>query len=143
MTSKCFLQQFFDVIPSEVSLQKQFKCIRIWFRFYSNRGLGLELSNYFVFLSLNSIFILANSADPDEMPLFAASYLYLYCLSIFPFTAFPLRIGLMHISPIIFFHWPFQMHTSKCFSLCYWYSYEHHTYQMSHNSRKSSGLATL
>ena len=73
------------------------KCIRIRLRCYSNRGLGLELSNYFVFLSLNSIFILANSADPDEMPLFAASHLYLYCLSMYPFTVFPLRIGFMHI----------------------------------------------
>ena len=34
-----------------------------------------------VFLSLKMVFILANSADPDEMPLYAAFHLGLHCLS--------------------------------------------------------------
>ena len=32
-----------------------------------------------------SVFILANSVDPDEMPHFAASHLGLCCLYMFPF----------------------------------------------------------
>ena len=33
-----------------------------------------------VFLSLKIVFILVNSADPDEMPPYAAFHLGLYCL---------------------------------------------------------------
>ena len=40
----------------------------------------------FVFLSLTIIFIVANSADPDEMPSFAAFHLGLHCLPIYLLT---------------------------------------------------------
>ena len=36
--------------------------------------------NYDVFLSLRVVLTLANSADPDEMQLYAAFYLGLHCL---------------------------------------------------------------
>ena len=40
------------------------------------KGSQVELSN----LSLKIVFILANSADPDEMPNYGAFHLSLYCL---------------------------------------------------------------
>ena len=42
-----------------------------------------------VFLSeSNFVFKLANSADPDEMPRFAAFHLGLHCLQKYPFKGF-------------------------------------------------------
>ena len=40
--------------------------------------------NYYVFLSLEVILILANSADPDEMHHYAAFHLGLHCLPKYP-----------------------------------------------------------
>ena len=39
-----------------------------------------------VFLSLKIVFILANSADPDEMPHYAAFHLGLHCLPKYLYT---------------------------------------------------------
>ena len=41
-----------------------------------------------VFLSLKIDFVLANSADPDEMPHYASFHLCLHCLSKYPFRGF-------------------------------------------------------
>ena len=41
--------------------------------------------DYDVFMSLEIVFILANRADPDEMPLYAAFHLGLHCLPKYPF----------------------------------------------------------
>ena len=40
----------------------------------------------YVFLSLKIVFILVNSADPDEMPPYAAFHLGLHCLPKDQFT---------------------------------------------------------
>ena len=46
-----------------------------------NEGLQVIISpKNILFLSLKIDFILANSADPDEMPPYAAFHLGLYCL---------------------------------------------------------------
>ena len=45
-----------------------------------SRGQSLEFPNLDVLHSLNIVFILANSADPDEMSRSVAFYLNLYCL---------------------------------------------------------------
>ena len=42
----------------------------------------------FVFHSLKIDFVLANSADPDEMPHYAAFHLGLHCLLKYPFRGF-------------------------------------------------------
>ena len=44
------------------------------------KGLMSKLLNYDVFLSLNFVLTLANSAEPDEMQPHAAFHLGLYCL---------------------------------------------------------------
>ena len=49
--------------------------------------------NYDVFLSLKSVLILANSADPDEMQHYAAFHLGLRCLPKYPFMGFPYAKG--------------------------------------------------
>ena len=38
--------------------------------------------------SLEIVFILANSAEPDEMPLSVAFHLFFHCLSKYPFRGF-------------------------------------------------------
>ena len=43
-------------------------------------GYGQKLQNYDVFLSLKIVFIIANSADPDEMPPYEAFHLGLHYL---------------------------------------------------------------
>ena len=42
--------------------------------------------NYDVFMSLKFVFMLANSADPDEMPPYAAFHLGRHCLPKYLFT---------------------------------------------------------
>ena len=44
------------------------------------KGLSVKISKNDAFLSLKIVFILANSADPDEMPHKAAFHLGLHCL---------------------------------------------------------------
>ena len=48
--------------------------------FCANRGNRSKFLNYDVFLALEIVFILANSAEPDEMPPYAAFYLGLQVL---------------------------------------------------------------
>ena len=43
---------------------------------------------------MNFVLILANSADPDEMQLYAAFHLGLHCLPEYLFREFPYTIGL-------------------------------------------------
>ena len=43
------------------------------------KGTRVNFLNYVVFLSLNIVLILANSADPDEMQQYAAFHLGLHC----------------------------------------------------------------
>ena len=50
-------------------------------------------SKYDVFLSLNAVLILANSADPDEMQHLAAFHLGLHCLPKYPFRGFQYTKG--------------------------------------------------
>ena len=52
------------------------------------RGKGLNFLNYNVLLSLRVVLILANSADPDEMQLYAAFHLGIPCLLNYPFRGF-------------------------------------------------------
>ena len=49
-------------------------------------GHSLEFQNYSELLSLMSTFILANSADPDEMQKYVATHFGLLCLSMNLFT---------------------------------------------------------
>ena len=49
----------------------------------------ISINNVTVFLSLKIVFTLANSADPDEMPPYAAFHLGLHCL---PKAAFHLGL---------------------------------------------------
>ena len=51
-------------------------------------GPQVKISKNSVFLSLNIDFVLASSADPDEMPHNASFHLGLYCLSKYPFRSF-------------------------------------------------------
>ena len=46
------------------------------------KGSQVEFLNFNIFLSLKIVFILENSADPDEMPLKVAFHLGLNCLTI-------------------------------------------------------------
>ena len=48
----------------------------------------MKFQEKYVFLSLTIVFILANSADPDEMPHYAAFHLGLHCLPKYPFEDF-------------------------------------------------------
>ena len=41
-------------------------------------------------------FVIANSADPDEMPLFAAFHQGLHCLLKYPFKGFGLKKDYIH-----------------------------------------------
>ena len=45
-------------------------------------------NNVFHFLSMNINFVLANSADPDEMPPYAAFHLGIHCLQKYLFRGF-------------------------------------------------------
>ena len=46
-----------------------------------------------MFHSLKIDFVLANSADPDEMPYYAAFHLGLHCLPKYPFRGFLYAMG--------------------------------------------------
>ena len=61
-------------------------CIYLWVTGYS-------FQKYIVFLSLKISFVLANSADPDEMPQCAAFHLGLHCLPKYPFKGFQFSKG--------------------------------------------------
>ena len=59
---------------------------------YINLGVtGYNFQKKIVFYSLTINFVLANSADPDEMPHYAAFHLGLHCLPKYPFTG-PQRV---------------------------------------------------
>ena len=55
-----------------------------WSIIYLYRGHMLQ---YIVFLSLTIISVLANSVDTHEMPHYAAFYLGLHCLPMYPFKS--------------------------------------------------------
>ena len=55
----------------------------------------LKFPNKGVFQCLKMVFILANSADPNEMPHFAAFHLGLQCWSKCPFRSFQYSKGKM------------------------------------------------
>ena len=46
-----------------------------------------ETLNYDIFMSVKNVFILAHSADPDEMPPYASFHLGLHCLPKYLFTS--------------------------------------------------------
>ena len=48
----------------------------------------ISKKNFIAFLSLKMNFVLANSADPYEMPHYVAFHLGLHCLSKYPFRGF-------------------------------------------------------
>ena len=50
------------------------------------KGNRLKFLNFNMFLSMKTVFILANSADHDEMPHYAAFHQGLHCLSTYRFT---------------------------------------------------------
>ena len=50
------------------------------------KGSQVTFQNNNVFLSLKISFVLANNADPDEMPHYAAFHLGLHCLPKYLFT---------------------------------------------------------
>ena len=58
----------------------QIYTIRIAFPLYILRGHMLKFPNNYVLHSLKIVFILANSAGPDEMLHFAVFHLGLHCL---------------------------------------------------------------
>ena len=49
---------------------------------------GHKFQKYLVFLSLNVDFLLANTADPDQMLHYATFYLGLHCLPMYPLTGY-------------------------------------------------------
>ena len=53
------------------------------------KGSQIEISKKNVFLSLKIVFKLANSADPDEMPHYAAFHLGFHCKSIHSGVSIP------------------------------------------------------
>ena len=53
-----------------------------------NEGSQVILSKNIAFLHLEVDFVLANSADPDEMPNYAAFHLGLHCLPKYPLWGF-------------------------------------------------------
>ena len=64
-------------------------------------GSQVIISKNIEFLSLKIDFVLANSADPDEMPHYAAFHLGLHCLPKYMFLGFLVHKGLivhLHIS---------------------------------------------
>ena len=76
------------------------------FPIYNDTSMGLTIlyfsgsqvkvvtgNNYYVFLSLNVVLILANSADPDEMQHYAAFHLGLHGLPNYLFSGFQFTKG--------------------------------------------------
>ena len=53
-----------------------------------------------VLLSLKTVFILANSADPDKMPPYVAFYLGLHCLPKYLFTVSRMQVVISNISSL-------------------------------------------
>ena len=67
----------------------QIKAIRMRLSIiYILRGHRNKFPNYVAFQSLRIVFILENSADPDEMQYSAAFHLGLHCFSQYPFRGF-------------------------------------------------------
>ena len=54
---------------------------------------GVAGHTFYLFLSLKIGFILANSADPDEMPPYAAFHLGFHCLPKYLFTGIQNETG--------------------------------------------------
>ena len=54
--------------------------------FKGSQNFPWDIINYDALLSLNIVFIFANSADPDEMLHYAAFHLGLHCLPKYLFT---------------------------------------------------------
>ena len=52
------------------------------------KGSQIIISKNILFLTLKIDFVLANSADPDEMPHYASFHLDLQCLPRYPFSVF-------------------------------------------------------
>ena len=57
------------------------------------KGSQIEFSKYDVFLFLEIYFILANSADPNEMPPYVAFHLRLHCMPRCPFRVSSIQIN--------------------------------------------------
>ena len=53
----------------------------------------LKFQENIVFLSLKIDFVLANSANPDEMPPYSALHLGLHCFPKYPFRGFQSSMG--------------------------------------------------
>ena len=58
-----------------------------WFIVYTERS-KVIISKNITFLSLKIYFVLANSADPDKMPHYAAFHLGLHCFPKYPLWGF-------------------------------------------------------
>ena len=56
--------------------------------FYMLRVYMLIFQKNIIFLSLKTDFVLANSADLDEMPHYVTFHLSLHCLPMYPFRGF-------------------------------------------------------
>ena len=56
-----------------------------WSIVYNEESQGNDFTKNILFLSLKMDFVLANSADPDEMPHCVAFHLGLHCLPKYPF----------------------------------------------------------
>ena len=61
---------------------------------YTSRGYRIKFSNYDILHSLKIVFILVDSAGPDEMPQYGAFHLGLHCLPKYPIKGFPVYKGL-------------------------------------------------
>ena len=76
---------------------------------YILRGHRLKFPNNYALQSLNIVFILANSAGPDEMLHVAAFHLGLHCLPKYPFmVSSKQRVNL------VISYWPSNRSSIKC-----------------------------
>ena len=68
----------------------------------SFNGLQVEISKFQYISALKDVFILANSVDPVEMPLYAVFHLGLHCLTKHLFAGKPCRMKRVLIGPRLF-----------------------------------------
>ena len=66
----------------------KFDAVRSGWSIVYIEGSHVIISKIMVFLSLKIDFVLANNADPDEMPHYAAFHLGLHCSPKYPFWGF-------------------------------------------------------